>query len=54
LRCDRKYYIFDLQVLVEAFQIPPALSQSAFVLAADTSPAKADVANATPRVSAKA
>jgi hypothetical protein len=51
---DGRYYIFDLQVLVEAFQIPPALSQSAFVLAVDTSPAKADVAKATPRASAKA
>jgi hypothetical protein len=53
-RCDGKYYIFDLQVLVEASHIPPALSQSAFVLAVVTSPAKAEVAKATPRASARA
>jgi hypothetical protein len=53
-RCDRKYYIFDLHLLVEASHIPPALSQSALVLAVVTSPAKADVAKATPSASAKA
>jgi hypothetical protein len=47
-------YIFDLQVLVLASQAPPALSQSAFVLAMVTSPAKADVAKATPRARANA
>src|SRR5262249_49375073 len=47
-------YIFPLQVLVEALHTPPALSQSAFVLILDRSVAKADVAKATPRVSAKA
>jgi hypothetical protein len=47
-------YIFDLQVLVAVFHTPPALSQSAFVLAVVTSAAKADVAKATPRASAKA
>jgi hypothetical protein len=36
-------YIFDLHVLVVASHIPPALSQSAFVLAVVTSAANADV-----------
>src|SRR6185295_16657098 len=45
-------YCLALQVLVAVSHIPPALSQSAFVLAMVTSPAKADAANATPRASA--
>jgi hypothetical protein len=51
---DGRDYIFDLQVLVVASHVPPALSQSAFVLAVVTSAAKAEVAKATPRASAKA
>ena len=50
---DMRCYIFGLQVLDEASHTPPALSQSSFVLAMVTSPAKADVANATPRASAR-
>jgi hypothetical protein len=47
-------YCLAAHVLVVASHTPPALSQSAFVLAAVTSAAKADAANATPRANAKA
>jgi hypothetical protein len=43
-----------MQVLVVASHTPPALSQSAFVLAVVTSAAKADAAKATPRANANA
>ena len=47
-------YCFAMQVLVVASHTPPALSQSAFVLAVVTSAAKADAAKAIPRARAKA
>ena len=47
-------YCFAAQVLVVASHTPPALSQSAFVLAVVTSAAKADAAKATPRANANA
>jgi hypothetical protein len=46
-------YCFAAQVLVVASQTPPALSQSAFVLAIVTSPAKAGPVKARARVIAK-
>jgi len=45
----REYYIFDLHVLLVASQVPPALVQSACVLAFVTSAAKAGAVKAHAR-----